>query len=102
MKHDQGPDSSSKPYRRYRQPWGSAGAGPRLPHGPELMRRMALPYSGYSPLFFRGGEHESQPKGSLIGGSQVFQPATKLPPPAKPGLTTSLPGKSSLQLIERL
>ena len=35
MKQDQGPDSSSKPYRRHRSIWGSAGVVLGCPSGPK-------------------------------------------------------------------
>ena len=86
MEHGQGPDSSSKPYRRNQTcpTLGLSWDGPRLPRGPELMRRMACPIRA-TRLLFRGGERENQPNRSLIGGSHDFQPATKPPPRAKPG-----------------
>ena len=89
MKHDQGPDSSSKPYRTNRSVGAQLGARSRLPRGPytKLMRRMACPFQATLASSSGGGGLENQPNGSLIGGSQQFQPATKPSPPAKPGLT---------------
>ena len=83
MKHDQGPDSSSKPYRRHRSVWGSAGLVLGCPVAPKLMRRIACPIQASLGSSSGGGGLENQPNGSLIGGSQEFQPATKPCPPAK-------------------
>ena len=106
MEHDQGPDSSSKPYRRNQTcpTLGLSWDGLGCPVGLSL-GGWRCPIRA-TRLLFRGGERENQPNRSLIGGSHHFQPATKPPARAKPGfdyqLSTSLPGKSSLQLIERL
>ena len=83
MKHDQGPDSSSKPYRSHRSIWGSAGVVLGCPPAAlRLMGRKAYPIQATLESSSGGGGLENQPNGSLIGGSlESNQPLSRLPRP---------------------
>ena len=72
MKQDQGPDSSSKPYRRHRSIWGSAGVVLGCPGGPRAYEEEGCTLSRLRSSLLQGvGGLENQPNGSLTANTRL-------------------------------